>query len=600
MKIFKKFLNVFFTFFFVSFAINIFAPVLFQSECNPYLRALFTIISILAAIKLISFNKQMWKKIIKIWIPLIVFSLIFVGCVIGMLYAYPNQIGLSYWSIFLTFLTVLIIFLFNKILLQNTKYWQKYILLGMFLYIIVFITSAIMDIKGFANHDNAIIWIADKEKAIKINEGVHNVYSRVFVENNGYTIHTLGKYPAPQFDNDMISIATEYRYDKDVKILLYSKYSGTLIYNYEMQKRKTQKAYEKYYNRLVLKIKGISSSDIYFKSSDDNNTKIIININIFDGYDVEKIRATVNKLFECYEKREINTNIVPNLPASLFFTYRDRMDEPYKAKKYDEVLKLIKEAQNKLPKDDVGQDYLAASFECVNQKLYWTKKIEQNPNNAEYYVKRGDISKKSKQICYDAYEGDIDRINDYKKALEKNPKLYYLYEEIGDIILYYEYPSTKVEHSRLYEKLVYYYKALKYAENGNKLQLKIADVYEKLDDYEKALQIYEKIPNKMMITPVKRIPNGFGKENIWFYWGNQDVYSDMYRCYWILGQYDKARSVAIKRLETNSKKSDEDEIRQEIYNKIFYLDIKMKNYKLAKQDAKNCSRFVCKIIKKLP
>ena len=74
----------------------------------------------------------------------------------------------------------------------------------------------------------------------------------------------------------------------------------------------------------------------------------------------------------------------------------------------------------------------------------------------------------------------------------------------------------------------------------------------------------------------------------------------MFSCYKKSGEYDKAIDIAKERLKITKEHPWENNFKKEIYNQIFDLDLKMKKYKQAKDDAKNCSKFLCVIVKKLP
>ena len=261
----------------------------------------------------------------------------------------------------------------------------------------------------------------------------------------------------------------------------------------------------------IKKIDGVANANVTIKIKKEiqekNKTRIniepvIINIEVFEDFNIERIRQTTQNLLK---GQEHSLNITP---ASYdkskyvfwdFGRYKKNVKEACSKKDYEEAIKIINEANEKR-----NNTFDINKINCIEKIYEISKKIEQEPTNYKLYIERGKLQApddfslylgRTNPICCMQFTPDDTQnaIADYKKALELNPNAKEVYELLFWAKLYSKFPSNIPQYSK--EALEYGLKAIKYKEDY-RLYEEISDLYYYSGDYYKSSEFSLKAKQK--------------------------------------------------------------------------------------------------------
>ena len=232
------------------------------------------------------------------------------------------------------------------------------------------------------------------------------------------------------------------------------------------------------------------------------------------------------------------------------------------------------------------------------------KEIKKYPNDYQLYIQRGDLENVDEyslfidesSITSDYYSAIID----YEKALELNPKAYEVFEKLGHAYEncgYQKAPGYRLEKTDYeYTKAIENYeKAIKYCKNSDcdYLYQKIADIYRKNNNIQKAIEYYSMIKDLYPTYSDNDIPIPDSKSLFQIDAGYYSMPAlELARLNAKLGYYDKSLDILNNSLEKLKTKNDI----QEAKNLIFLYNWKAKHYKKAFKNGNDCSAFICRVM----
>lgn len=306
------------------------------------------------------------------------------------------------------------------------------------------------------------------------------------VDNRGFCIE-------PNTDNDdfnnlIVALAENNIIDKNVEFI----YFDTLFSdNFEI----TKKRYEKEAKKVVGKIDGIKSFNIDLSNWKDekNYPVIILNVEIYNNFNQEKIEKTIKNIF-------ISSNLTLNILKSKEANYNWHKKQDAiilklsKDKKYDEALNLAEKINQK---EENSYD-----ISCINKKISIEEKIKKDPKNYQLYIERGKLNAPIKSLFSHNQEIKCDgffnindndtksAIQDFETALKINPKAYEAYEPI---YISYKSLNRKIRKNAIYKEKILEYgiKAAEYTKDEF-FYRDVAEMYKQRRDKEKEQEYLKK------------------------------------------------------------------------------------------------------------
>ncbi len=455
--------------------------------------------------------------------------------------------------------------------------------------VISFIKPSYPDIKFIAETDDLTL-------ANYVQEFIaENNTSTVRIKDG--TIYKIGLYNVSESNVRMkaVELADSMFVTQNLKI-----YSGVCF-------NKNKKRYEKNLNRSYRKTINMLSSvsdckvDINIKPAsmsipdvkanividvDENANqkaieKIVKNLLIsgIGGLTEDDIKVAFNKIAD-------NQSSDTYYPISTLIYY-DLAREYYRNGLFNQARIMLFEAQDRAP-------YYMSSIVALEKIQELNKEIKKHPNDYQLYIQRGDLENVEDSIFIDESSITSDyysAIKDYEKALELNPKAYEVFEKLGwayencghQKAIGYKLEKTDYEYTKTIE---YYEKAIKYCKNSDcdYLYQKIADIYRKNNNIQKAVEYYSMIKDLYPTYSNHVVPTPDG------YYLTPTL--ELARLNAKLRNYDKSLKILNNSLNKLKTKNDI----QEAKNLIFLYNWKAKHYKKAFESANDCSTFICRVI----
>lgn len=272
---------------------------------------------------------------------------------------------------------------------------------------------------------------------------------------------------------------------------------------YTSNRLKMLKRLKKECVNILYGIKGITWVELKIvppKNINDNNAKIksiTVEYETAKNADSKKIRKTVetflNSLFKDLTTEIIIEDLVSNSKAySLIAKARDEFEN----KNYSKASEFVKEA-SKL------NNHYSNDINTISKIIKLEKIIKNDTKNYQNYIKMGDLL--SSDIFTANIHSNLEAAKNYEKALKLNPNAYEAYEKIGQAYAYLSMKysitavfSTDTKDKELKQKykeksIEYYLKAIKHSQGNNRIYESLADYYYDNEDYNKALEYYNKI-----------------------------------------------------------------------------------------------------------
>ena len=331
--------------------------------------------------------------------------------------------------------------------------------------------------------------------------------------------------------------------------------------------------------------------DVYENANQKAIEKIVKNLLVrgIAGLTEDNIKVTFNNIAD-------NQSSDTHYPISTLIYY-DLAREFYRNGLFNQARIMLFEAQDREP-------HYMSSIVALEKMQELNKEIKKYPNDYQLYIQRGDLENVDEyslfidesSITSDYYSAIID----YEKALELNPKAYEVFEKLGHAYencgyqkaLGYRLEKTDYEYTKAIEN---YEKAIKYCKNSDcdYLYQKIANIYRKNNNIQKAVEYYSMIKNLYPTSSNNDIPIPEGKPLFQIADGYYSMpVLELARLNAKLGNYDKSLDILNNSLDKLEQKSD----KQEAQNLIFLYNWKAKHYKKAFESANNCSAFVCRLL----
>ena len=567
------------------------------------------------------------KKFLKMilnWDNFFTFLLVlFFGFFVFILYVDKNYRPFFIFILFSAVIFSIIFYLVKKFMYINTKKYFKYILLGVFVFVYSVIICGVSNIiREISDENTYVATTKDINKAEEIQKENKNIKIIKNTYNGSFWLKL--RYNYPYTDYLIINLADKYSHDDSVTILaniMESKNEKTL-----------KRRYEKRLNELINRIYGVNKAEgkanvIVQKSGDIIIDNVEVKVDIYAGYDSERIKHIINKIISDIPNKNINITTVVDDPFRVYLRYRDRLADLFENNDIKRAEELLKEAKPQLDDDyyDMLKKYYSRLIENekrTKQKEELEKRIAKEPNNYKLYIEKGDSTYGLNAVIY------------YEKAIQLNPKIKdKLFKRIEYKILTESIPYLKEDDLWFNTSIKYYEKAMEKSKYKDVWNLKMADAYYyHIKDYKKALEYYNKIQDKNYVYNYK-IESPYEKDNIeslpelpppvrdyhnnpfWvlipispqpfkFYfswemyksfknkdikyakWDNSDF---LYRIYYSqkqTGLYEDALSTCKKAVEKAEKNNENPAY---IYDSIIKLDLKMKKFRQAKKDSQKGS-----------
>lgn len=331
--------------------------------------------------------------------------------------------------------------------------------------------------------------------------------------------------------------------------------------------------------------------DVYENANQKAIEKIVKNLLVrgIAGLTEDNIKVTFNNIAD-------NQSSDTHYPISTLIYY-DLAREFYRNGLFNKARIMLFEAQDREP-------HYMNSIVALEKMQELNKEIKKYPNDYQLYIQRGDLENVDEyslfidesSITSDYYSAIID----YEKALELNPNAYEVFEKLGHAYEncgYQKAPGYRLEKTDYeYTKAIENYeKAIKYCKNSDcdYLYQKIADIYRKNNNIQKAIEYYSMIKDLYPTYSDNDIPIPDGKSLFQIDAGYYSTPAlELARLNAKLGYYDKSLDILNNSLEKLKTKNDI----QEAKNLIFLYNWKAKHYKKAFKNGNDCSAFICRVM----
>lgn len=272
----------------------------------------------------------------------------------------------------------------------------------------------------------------------------------------------------------------------------------------------------------------------------DDNAKIksiTVRYETEENADSQKIRKKVETFINSIFKNSTAEIIIEDLEAnSKAYDLIVKAQDEFEKKNYLKATELVKEAS-------ILNNRYSSDIDTIPRII----KIDKKTKNYQDYIEMGDLL--SSGIFTTSIYANFVAIKNYEKALGLNSGAYEVYEKIGhaytSLSMQYSILSDFSTDSRMNElkqefeekSIEYYLKAIEHSQGNNRVYQPLAYYYYCKEDYNKALEYYNKID----------IPDDYSKK-------------------------------------------------QYIYNKKVYANLKTGHYIEAWKESKYCSVWLCKLV----
>ena len=476
------------------------------------------------------------------------------------------------------------------------KICSKFLVVTFILCIVIsFVKPTYPDIKFIAGTDNLTL-ANDVQEFI----AEHNIAT---VRIKDGTIYKIGLYNVSDkiARAKAVELADSMFSQQDLSI-----YSGVC---FNKNKKRYEKNLNRSYRKTINMLSSVSDCEVDIKVASmsmpakanviiyvDENVnakaieKIVKNLLIrgIDGLTEDNIKVTFNNIID-------NQSSEANYPISTLIYY-DLAREFYRNGLFNQARIMLFEAQDREP-------HYMSSIVALEKMQELNKEIKKYPNDYQLYIQRGDLKNVDEyslfidesRITSDYYSAIID----YEKALELNPKAYEVFEKLGQAYEncgYQKAPGYKLEKTDYeYTKAIENYeRAIKYCQNSDcdYLYQKIADIYRKNNNIQKAVEYYSMIKDLYPTSSNHAVPIP-DKSLFQIDTGYYSMPAlEFARLNAKLGSYDKSLEVLNNSLDKLKTKNDI----QEAKNLIFLYTWKAKHYKKAFESANDCSALICRAI----
>ncbi len=358
-------------------------------------------------------------------------------------------------------------------------------------------------------------------------------------------------------------------------------------------RKKLLERFESELRWIILNIDGIESASvlIYLNDKDLNSPdtkikKVSVNIETREGADCKNIHTQIYMLLEpIFENKSSAEITIYN--HTLFHNAK----KEYKNKNYFKAWELL-EILETFNYDDIHPD-ITALIKFIDTD----DRIKKSPNNYKLYIERGDLKNVplwSMFCCESAFLSDIESaIEDYNKALELNPKAYEVYEKRGDAWAEINHNPDKTIGTKALRypeddehAISDYKKAIEYTGGNDKLYEKLGDLY---SETEIKLEYYNKIKNPYYeFEQDLKYPIKVNQFDMFFDETSYCLPFKIANCYAKSGEYDKALEI-LDKIKKNNR------YYRQTNNLIFLYNWKAGHYRTALKNADNCSVWVCKL-----
>lgn len=280
-------------------------------------------------------------------------------------------------------------------------------------------------------------------------------------------------------------------FDESVKLALDIKHTNNRFKMLKQIKRECE--------NILYGIDGITWLEVKIvppKNINDDNAKIksiTIRYETEKNADSQEIRTKVETFINSLFKNSTNEIIIEDLDLNYkAYTIIEKAQEEFKNKNYSKAINLVKEASK------LNNRY-SSDIDTIPKIVNLETKLK----TSQDYIKMGDLL--SSGIFTTSLYCNLEAIKNYKKALELNPNAYGVYEKIARA-----YASLSMEYSILSDfstetklkelkqeyqdkSAEYSLKAVKYSQGNDRVYQSLAYYYYSKEDYNKALEYYNKI-----------------------------------------------------------------------------------------------------------
>lgn len=461
--------------------------------------------------------------------------------------------------------------------------------------VISFIKPAYPDIKFIAETD-------DLNLANDVQEFISEHNSQIVRVKDG-TLYKIGLYNVSEQNVRMktVELADSMFVTQNLKI-----YSGVC---FNKNKKRYEKNLNKSYRKTINMLISVSDCKVDIKvASMSMPAKANVIIYIDENANSNAIEKIVKNLLVSgisgLTEDNINVifnNITDNQSSDTYYPistliYYDLAREYYRNGLFNQARIMLFEAQDREP-------HYMSSIVALEKIQELNNEIKKHPNNCELYIQRGDLENLDDSMFIDESSITSDyysAIKDYEKALALNPNAYDVFEKLGyayENCGYQKAPGYKLEKTEYeYAKAIENYeKAVKFCKNSDcdYLYKKIADIYRKNNNMQKAIEYYSMIKDLYPTYLDNSIPIPEGK---YLFQIDTGYYSmpalELARLNAKLGNYDKSLDILNNSLDKLKTGND----LQEAKNLIFLYNWKTKRYKKMFESAKSCNVLICKLI----
>jgi len=291
---------------------------------------------------------------------------------------------------------------------------------------------------------------------------------------------------------------------------------------YTKNRLKLLKRIQKEYENILYQIEGITWVSLTLvppENINDDNARlksVLLRYETEETADLQKIKKQVENLINSSFKHYCsNIKIEPLTYNHKAYSIFDNAQKEFENHNYARAIDLIIEA-SKL------NNYYSKYIDTIPKIMKLDEKIKKDKKNYQYYIEKGDLLSSFSTSLYCNSEA----IKNYEKALELNSNAYGVYEKIAQSYasLSMEYSiisdfSTDTMNKELEQKYKeksaeYFLKAIKYSQGNNRIYQYLGYYYFEKKDYNKALEYYNKIKPSENLSCKSNISN----KKVFLYW----------------------------------------------------------------------------------
>lgn len=291
---------------------------------------------------------------------------------------------------------------------------------------------------------------------------------------------------------------------------------------YTKNRLKLLKRVQNEYENILYQIDGIKWVTLTLvppENIDDDNARlksVLLRYETDETADSEKIKKQVENLINSSFKPHCSNITIEDLTCNeKAYSLFDNAQKEFENHNYVRAINLIVEASEL-------NNYYSKYIDTIPKIIELDKKIKKDKKNYQYYIEKGDLLRSFSTCLYCNSES----IKNYEKALELNPNAHEVYEKIGHAYanMMFEYSiladfSTDTKEKELEQKcrekrIEYYLKALEYTEGNYPIYATLGHYYFENKDYNTALKYYNKINPSEDLSCKSNISN----KKVFSYW----------------------------------------------------------------------------------